>query len=126
MSNSCFVDTNVLIRYLTDDIPEQALIAEHVVDGGAWTTPEVLAEMTYVLEIVYKFRRREILTALEVTANLVELRPHDETLEAIREYGESNLDFVDCMASAYNKCGERVFTFDKELNRRMSETSADR
>lgn len=122
--NSCFVDTNVLLRYIIDDIPEQGLIAEHVIDGGAWTTPEVLCEVVYVLEGIYGAKRRNAFTALEAIANVVELRPHDETLTAIKEYGETNLDFVDCMASAYNMSGERVFTFDKNLNKRMSETSA--
>lgn len=125
MMNSCFIDTNVILRYLTDDIPEQGLIAEHIIDGGAWTTPEVLAEVVYVLEGVYGAKRREIFTALELTANAVGLRPHDEALAAIKEYGATKLDFVDCMASAYNMSGERVFTFDKELNKRMSETSTN-
>lgn len=124
--SGCFIDTNVILRYLLDDNEEQALLAEHVINGGAWTTPEVLAEVTHVLKHHYSCERREIFTALELTANVVELRPYAETLEAIREYGETGLDFVDCMASAYNKCGESVFTFYIELNRRMSETSTGR
>lgn len=118
-----FVDTNVILRYLLDDIPEQALIAEHIIDGGAWTTPEVLAEITYVLEYVYKADRSDISAALEIIASVIELRPEAVTLAAIKEFRTTELDFVDCMGSAYRLHGEKVFTFDKELNVRMSENS---
>lgn len=122
MENNILIDTNVLLRYLLDDIEEMALIAEHLIDGGAWTTPEVLAEITYVLESVYDLPRADIHAALCIIANLVELRPCEATLSAIKEYGETKLDFVDCMMTAYSRaCGERVFTFDKEINRRLSE-----
>lgn len=52
--------------------------------------------------------------------NHVELNPSDICLDAIREYSETKLDFPDCMAVAYHKAGYRVFTFDKEINRRMN------
>ena len=119
--NNCYVDTNVLLRYLLDDNEEMGLIAEHVLDGGSWTSPEVLAEVTYILESVYKVPREEITAALEIIFNHVELRPYDICLDAIREYGETDLDFPDCMAVAYFKAGNRVFTFDKGINRRMNE-----
>lgn len=116
----CFVDTNVLLRYLLDDNEEQALIAEHVIDGGAWTSPEVLAEITYVLGSVYEAEREDIKAALDVLANIIRFQPDDVTRSAIEEYGNTKLDFVDCMAVAYNKYGERVFSFDKGVNKRMN------
>ena len=58
------IDTNVILRYLIDDDEEQSLIAEHLIDGGAWTTPEVLAEMTWVLGSVYRQSRKRIGSAL--------------------------------------------------------------
>ena len=122
MTDKVLIDTNVLLRYLLDDREDMALIAEHLIDGGAWTTPEVLAEITYVLESVYGLPRADIHAALCMVANLVELRPPDVTLSAINEYGATKLDFVDCMITAYSRaCGERVFSFDKEINRRLSE-----
>lgn len=116
------IDTNVILRYLLDDNEDMALISEHLIDGGAWTTPEVLAEITYVLESVYGLPRRDIYAALCIIANHVALRPEQIALSAIREYGETKLDFVDCMMVAYAKTGtERVFSYDKEINRRLSE-----
>ena len=115
------VDTNVILRYLIDDDEEQSLIAEHIIDGGAWTTPEVLAEITWVLESVYQQKRERITTALIEIANRVTLEPQDVTIKAIDEYDKTNLDFVDCMLVAYDKLGiSKVFTFDKGINRRLN------
>ena len=115
------VDTNVILRYLIDDDEEQSLIAEHIIDGGAWTTPEVLAEITWVLESVYQQKRERISTALIEIANRVTLEPQDVTIKAIDEYDKTNLDFVDCMLVAYDKLGiSKVFTFDKGINRRLN------
>ena len=120
--NNMLIDTNVLLRYLLDDNEEMALIAEHMIDGGAWTTPEVLAEVTYVLEGVYGLPREDIHAALCIVANQVELRSEQITMAAIKEYGETKLDFVDCMIVAHAKAGnERIFSFDKGINRRLTE-----
>lgn len=119
--NNVLIDTNVILRYLLDDNEDMALIAEHLIDGGAWTTPEVLADITYVLETVYELPREDIHAALCIIANHVELRPEEVVAEAIREYGETKMDFVDCMMTSYAKVeNERVFSFDKEINRRMT------
>lgn len=115
------VDTNVLLRYLLDDIEEQSLVVEHILDGGAWTTTEVFAEITYVLESVYNVERKEIATALSIIVNRVDIEPYEVVLRAIEEYEKSNLDFVDCMMVAYDKMGiSRVFTFDKGINKRLA------
>ena len=119
--NNVLIDTNVILRYLLEDNEEMALIAEHLIDGGAWSTPEVLAEVTYVLESVYNLPREDIHAALCIIDGHVELRPSGITTNAIREYGETKLDFVDCMHVAYAAASERTFTFDKEINRRISE-----
>ena len=119
--NKTLVDTNVILRYLLDDNEDQALLAEHLIDGGAWTTPEVLAEVTYVLEHYYEIERREIATALFQIAHTLDFEQPDVSIEAIKEYDSTNLDFVDCMIVAYDKLGiSNVFTFDKDLNRRLT------
>lgn len=119
--NKTLIDTNVILRYLIDDDEDQGLIAEHLIDGGAWTTPEVLAEMTWVLSSVYHQNRDRIGGALYEVACRVMLEPQDVILQAIKEYDSSNLDFVDCMIVAYHKLGiTPVFSFDKAINRRLN------
>ena len=120
--NKILIDNNVILRYLLDDVEEMALMAEQMIEGGAWTTPEVLAEMTYVLESVYGFSRRDIAAALNTVFIHVEVRPYDVVGRAIREYDNTDLDFVDCMMIAYSAEGnERVLTFDKRVNRRLAD-----
>ena len=119
--NKTLIDTNVILRYLLDDVEELALMAEQVIEGGAWTTPEVLSEMTYVLESVYGFSRKDIASALNIIFIHVEARPFDVVKRAIEEYEASGLDFVDCMMIGYALSEKaRVFTFDKGINRQLA------
>lgn len=119
--NGTLIDTNVILRYLIDDDEEQSLIAEHIIDGAAWTTPEVLAETSWVLSSVYHLSRERVAGALIEISHRVFLEPQDVTMKAILEYDSTNLDFVDCMIVAYDKLNiSNVFTFDKALNRRLT------
>lgn len=119
--NKPLLDTNVILRYLLDDLEDQSLIAEHLIDGGAWTTPEILAEVTYILEDYYEVERKDIAAALCIIANNLDFEPQDAALQAIKEYDSSNLDFVDCMVVAYHRLGiSDVFSFDKDVNRRLT------
>lgn len=52
------IDANVIIRFLLNDIPEQADIASGIIYSGAYTNEVVLAEVIYVLIGVYKIERR--------------------------------------------------------------------
>lgn len=53
------VDANVILRYLLDDVPEMAVKADEIIKAGAFTTPEILAEVLYVLIKVYKVEKSE-------------------------------------------------------------------
>ena len=121
MKSKVLVDTNVLLRYILEDNEEMALTAELVIAGGAWTAPEFLAEMVYVLESIYGFSRDDICAALNTVYVKVETRPSDIVRRAIQEYENTKLDFVDCMMVAYAACDENIFTFDKGIKRRISE-----
>ena len=120
MMNRTLIETNVILRYLLDDDEDMSLRAELIIEGGAWTTPEVLAEVTYVLESVYKVPRADIAAALDIAANHISLEPEQVYLDAISEYGATNLDFVDCMIVSYSKNStSKVFSFDKGINRML-------
>lgn len=115
------IDANVTLRYLLDDNEDMSLTAEHIIDGGAWTTPECIAEVTYVLEKYYGLSRYEISWALGIIDIKIDIIPQDIVGRAIKEYEETKLDFVDCMLVAYATAGaERVFTFDKGIRKRIS------
>ena len=56
---SAFLDTSVVVRYLTGDPPDMAEQAAQILDveGGLQVTDVVLAETAYVLTTVYRIRR---------------------------------------------------------------------
>ena len=118
------LDANVILRYLLGDIPDMAEEARRAVIAGASTTIEVLAEVVYVLAGVYKAYRKDIATTLD--SFLLEITiPHKAALGyALRLYGSSRLDFVDCILAGYKHIdGSDVLTFDKKLQKVLLENS---
>ena len=61
-----FIDTNVVVRYLTNDPPDQAEIARAIVNeaGDLWITDVVLNETAYVLRNRYAVGREGIVDQL--------------------------------------------------------------
>ncbi len=61
-----FVDANIFLRYLTNDIPEQAeavaLLFQQAADGELKlvTNAMVMAELVWVMELAYKLPRQII------------------------------------------------------------------
>ena len=84
---------------------------------------EVLAEVVYVLAKTYKIERTVIQKMLHdflQNENVGTLKqPVVET--ALRYFGETKLDFVDCLLVGYAFIdGHRIFTFDTELTKHLS------
>ena len=112
------VDASVILRYLLGDHEEMAEEARSVILAGAETVPAVLAEIVYVLDGVYGVPRAEIAAALLDLLDDVLVEPAGEMRTAVRTYGKTSLDFVDCMlVAACAESGRRVLTFDRKLRR---------
>ena len=116
------VDANVILRHLLRDVEEQSAQARIIIAGGAFTTTEVLAEVVYVLQGVYKVPRGRIAEALTALLGEV-LTDHADVMEkALAIYAARSLDFVDCVLIARAMIlGDDVFTFDKKLNAALQE-----
>ena len=115
-----FVDANVLLRYLLDDISEQAEKAEAILANGAFVTTEVLAEVVYVLGGIYKMPRKEICGILTSLINMVRCDKPDVVKTGLAIFGKGKLDFVDCVLAAHHQVqGVAVATFDKDLQRTL-------
>ena len=54
------IDTNVILRYLLNDIQEQADKASKIIEEGAKSYPEIVAEVVYVLVKLYSVPREKI------------------------------------------------------------------
>ena len=114
------IDSNVILRYLLRDIEEQYETAVSVIARGTFTTPEVLAEVVYVLKGVYNTERSDIADNLVTVLDHVTIENKDAMLETINIYRSTSLDFVDCILIGRNHIlGDEVISFDKKLNKRL-------
>lgn len=113
-------DANIILRYLLDDSEELSGRAATIINDNELLLPnEVIAEIVYVLEKVYKVDN------IDISNTLLELFNHknikvvelDVLKEAFSLFGKRRLDFVDTLLYAYNKVKRyKVFSFDKKLN----------
>ena len=115
------IDTNVILRYLLNDIAEQADEAVAVIDAGAFTLPEIVAEVVYVLTKLYNVPRAKIHGIVAPIFDEVAVEHHGVIRTALARYSETKFDFVDCLILARKELlGEDVFTFDKKLRNRLT------
>ncbi len=123
-----FLDTNIFIRYLTNDDPQKADRVDDLLDRAARgeitlvTADIILAEIVWVLESFYKLRPPDIaekIKAILCTPGLSVLSRADMN-HVLRTYLEYNVDFIDAlMTGIMEKSGiDKVYSFDrKHLNR---------
>ncbi len=127
MKERIYVDTNVFIRYLTDDVPEQAEQSKNLFEQAEEGRYElficdlVAAEIIYVLESVYKISKKdtaEKLLAIIKLTNVV-LENKSIVLEALELYEEKSLDFTDAYLACHTRKSRhrKVFSFDKDFKK---------
>lgn len=113
------VDTNVVVRFLTDDDPAQAAIARRLIESGpVLLLDSVLLETEWVLRSLYGYPRDHIHQALAtfVAVDHVVLSPTTAAIEALGWY-EQGMDFADALhlAAAMHAGCEALATFDRKL-----------
>lgn len=95
--------------------------ATEVIIAGAYTKPEVIAEVVYVLNRVYSAPKDKINSIIRGLSDIVQIENADCVIYATDLFARSSLDFVDCLLAAYHSLhGETVFTFDKKLHKLLS------
>ena len=110
------IDANVILRYLLQEPQDQAEQAKAVIEAGAYTTMEVMAEVVYVLLKVYEIDRAEISAAVVEVAGELVFEEYDVLAFAMELFRDRKLDFVDCvLASRSAVKQDEVFSFDKKL-----------
>ncbi len=115
------VDANILLRYLLGDNLKMKDLACQVIDNTeVLILSEVLAEVVYVLEKVYKVPRTDISkTLLLLLDKPTIIMEHFEIISnALIYYQQFKLDFIDCILLSYSKSnGSIIHTFDKKLSK---------
>ena len=111
------VDTNIIVRYLTGDEPEQASRARSAIDAGdVFAATTVLLESEWVLRSVYGFSAREVAAALRAFAGLPGVSVENPTrlADALGRV-EQGMDFADALhLGAAARC-EALLTFDRRF-----------
>lgn len=116
------LDTNVVLRYLLNDVPMQSIKSKNVIIGStSYITDVVAAEIVYVLERVIGMERSDIIKLVKSFLSLPNLIYNDYFLDqSLDLYGTNKtLSIVDCYAATEAKVYENTLvTFDKELVKR--------
>lgn len=119
------VDTNVLLRFITNDEPRQAKRARALIDSNdIFVTATVLLESEWVLRAAYGFTTGQILQAFRNVLGLP--RVHVEAADKVEQafkWCASGLDFADALHAAFSGPAEKFATFDEKLVRRAKKNS---
>ena len=119
------LDTNVLVRYLTQDDEGQAEVAAKTIEGAAakgekmLIQPIILCELVWVLESAYDFPKTDLLRVLEGVLRVAqfEIVEKDTVWQALSDFRQGKGDFSDYyLGRANEKAGAAItLTFDKTL-----------
>ncbi len=127
---TAFVDTNVFIRYLTDDDREKADRVEALLSRAAKgeirlvTTELVIAEVVWVLESSYGLKNADIAPMIRAILATPGIEVVNGSLvgQALDHYQSRNIDFVDGYIAALMESRKitEVFSFDRKHMARMT------
>lgn len=111
------VDTNIIVRYLTADHPEQFAKANALIRGeDVYVCTTVLLETEWVLRRGYRFSRDQIIIALTAFAGLPRVVLEDPASAAkALEWMRSGVDFADALHLAKAAGCEAFVSFDQRF-----------
>ena len=111
------VDTNIIVRYLTADEPEQFAKARALIDGeDIFVCTTVLLETEWMLRRGYRFSRDQIIAALTAFAGLRRVHLEDSAL-AVRglSWTARGMDFADALHLGKAEGCEAFVSFDQRF-----------
>jgi len=117
------VDTNLVVRLVTWDDPEQAARARRQFEEGPlWLSKTVLLETEWVLRYSYQLDRERILAAFWKLLGYRPLHVEDResVLRAVSWYADG-LDLADALHLASSPEADSFLTFDGRLAKRAAE-----
>ena len=87
-----YIDTNYLLRYMLNDIPEQSEKAAEAIAEGAEIYPEIVPEAVYVLHKIYGIGRKDVASALIDVLDDVDVERKEQIRKALTLFKETRLD----------------------------------
>ena len=121
------LDTNILVRYLTQDDPVQSAKACEIIerrlseDRPGYLSVVVLAETVWVLDRAYGFDAAEIAAAIEriLQIDVLEVESEQEVFTAMVSLKEGDGEFADALIGALCVTAgcSHTLTFDRKAAR---------
>jgi predicted nucleic-acid-binding protein len=111
------IDTNVLVRFLAKDDPEQSQKARALIEQETiFVALTVMLESEWVLRSAYGFERERLLKAFRAFAGLRNIVIQDpRALSKAIGWAEEGMDFADALHLAQIGQSEAFATFDGRL-----------
>lgn len=111
------IDTNLIVRYLTADHPEQSPQAKALIDGtDVFVGTTVLLETEWVLRSAYGFSARQLVAAVRAFAGLPHVGLEDPALIArALDWMERGMDFADALHLGRAAHCAAFISFDRRL-----------
>jgi predicted nucleic-acid-binding protein len=129
-SNRVFIDTNLFLRYLTNDQPKMADEVEKLLRRAAAgrvtlvTHVLVMTEIVWTLASFYKVSREDIRDKVIAIVNTdgLEVENAGLILQAAIAFADKNIDFIDAYTSAWCAVNlvPSVCTFDQSHFKRLA------
>ncbi|MEO8741396.1 MAG: type II toxin-antitoxin system VapC family toxin [Casimicrobiaceae bacterium] len=117
------LDTNVLVRYLTQDDPRQSALANQLIEdklsqeAPGFISLIALVELVWVLEGAYDCDRAAVVAVLQrlLRAKPLVIERAEAAWQAVGMFAAGKADFADCMIE---RCGlvngcDHTLTFDR-------------
>jgi predicted nucleic-acid-binding protein len=119
------LDTNVIVRYLTQDDPVQAARATQAIEDAAdrgdrlFLSHVVVCELVWVLESAYGYKRSQVGDVVEriLRTDQFDFDHKDQLWRAWQDYGGEKGDFADYVIGRLGRAAgcEVTLTFDEAL-----------
>lgn len=119
--NISILDTNILIRYLTNDTPKQAeaikTLFQKAKEKSLMIPDIVLVEVVYVLLSHYELGKEEIIQKITILLTFEKFNLNSKLFQkTIELYANHSISFVDAYLIALSVFEEAtLYTFDKKL-----------
>jgi predicted nucleic-acid-binding protein len=119
------LDTNVLVRYITQDDPRQSAQATRLIEASCTTVAPgrvaqiVLCELVWALRRAYGYSKPQVIDVLDQILVTTELDVEDEGLafQALDAFREGPADFSDYLLFLSDRAAgcETTYSFDARL-----------
>ena len=122
------VDTNLLVRHLTQDDPVQSPIAGRLLKhpGGIFLSVSVLLELEWVLRAACELPSAIVRQCLLSICGMPNVRVENEfQVKMALDDWSAGLDFADALHAASSQADEGLHTFDKKFAKKAMALGRD-